>query len=115
MIIRDGKSTLFWKDSWLYDKPLCILFSDLFKICEQQNITVQQVKNDVREITFTRWLVDNLQKDWHKILRELDYVNVTNERDIVSRKFGINGRFSVKSTYNAMTVNDSGLLPPSKK
>lgn len=46
-VVKDDNSTLFWKDAWLYDKPLNILFPDLFKLCEKQNISIRQVKNDL--------------------------------------------------------------------
>ena len=39
-VVRDGKTTFFWKDTWLYEKPLCILYPVLFKFCQQQNILV---------------------------------------------------------------------------
>ena len=41
VLVRNGKNTFFWKDSWLYDKPLCMMFPDLFKFCKQQNILVE--------------------------------------------------------------------------
>ena len=95
--------------SWLYDKPLNVLFPDLFKLCEKQNISVQQVKCDIQLVSFTRWLVNDLQDDWLKNLSDLNLINKSDGKDKVTWKFGKNGRFSVKSTYDAMTVNDSGL------
>ena len=93
----------------MYDKPLNVLFPDLFKLCEKQNIPVQQVKCDIQLVSFTRWLVNDLQHDWLKILSYLNLINKSDCKDKVTWKFGKNGRFSVKSTYDAMTVNDSGL------
>jgi hypothetical protein len=46
MVVRDGKKTLLWKDIWLYGKPLSSLFPDLFKICDNPDITIHQVKSD---------------------------------------------------------------------
>jgi len=40
----DGKKILFWKDRWLYDQPLAQLFPDLFKLSQQQDITLADVK-----------------------------------------------------------------------
>jgi len=54
IITRDGKKTLFWKDTWLHDKPLCLIFPDLFKICEQPDVTVHHMKLEPQMITFTR-------------------------------------------------------------
>jgi len=44
MIIGNGQKTLFWKDKWLYEKSLELLFPDLFAMCLHQNITVEKVK-----------------------------------------------------------------------
>lgn len=52
LIVGDGKHTLFWKDTWLFDKPLSYLFSDLFKMCQQSDISVNQVKQS--SVSFTR-------------------------------------------------------------
>jgi len=32
--VRNGQKTLFWKDIWLYDQPLYLLFPDLFAMCQ---------------------------------------------------------------------------------
>ena len=63
VMVKNGKYTFFWKDSWLYDKPLCILYPDLFKFCEQPNVNASQVHSDIESVSFTRWLVDNLLID----------------------------------------------------
>jgi hypothetical protein len=62
MKVNDGKNTLFWKDAWLHDKPLRVLFPDLFKMCGQPDMLVFQVKLDPNCVTFTRWLVDDFAK-----------------------------------------------------
>lgn len=59
-------------------------------------------------ISFTRWLTDYLQLNWQKILNDMNTLNFTTEKDVVSWKFGNLGQFSVKSVYNAMTRSDSG-------
>ena len=51
IIVGNGRKTLFWRDKWLYEKSLEVLFPDLFAMCLQQNITVEQVKNDSTAVT----------------------------------------------------------------
>jgi hypothetical protein len=46
--------------------------------------------------------------DWNKILTDMNEYNFVNGDDNILWKFGLSGRFSVKSVYNAMTRNDSG-------
>jgi hypothetical protein len=48
----DGKNTLFGKESWLYSDYLYLLFPDLFKLCEQQNISVYQLISGATHISF---------------------------------------------------------------
>jgi hypothetical protein len=66
MKIKNGNGTIFWKDAWLYDKPLNVLFPDLLKICEQPDISVCQVKIDPNSLSFSRWLVDDLKSCWEQ-------------------------------------------------
>lgn len=108
MKLKNGNTTLFWKDRWLFDQPLSELFPDLFAMCMQQNISVATVKNNPESVTFTRWLVDNWRVSWEKILKELADVQLSDGEDEISWKFGNKGVFSVKTVYNAMTANESG-------
>lgn len=80
MIGRDGKKTLFWKDTWLFDKPLNYLFPDLFKLCLQPDISVFQVKQN--SVSFRRWLVDDLKSGWDKIMSEVDGTILTPGKDV---------------------------------
>jgi hypothetical protein len=108
MKIRDGHNTLFWKDKWLFDQPLSHLFSDLFSMCQQQNVSVVRAKMNTDAITFTRWLVDGWRDNWNKILAESASIHLSDGEDVISWKFGNKGLFSVKYVYNAMTANDFG-------
>jgi len=67
-----------------YEKPLCMLFPDLFKFCEQQNISLNQVRNNRQSVSFTRWLTDTLLIDWQLIIDDLEKINFTSEDDLVS-------------------------------
>lgn len=108
MILGNGKRTLFWHDTWLYDKPLIHLFPDLFAMCNQQKITVEKMKMDPSAVTFTRWLVDSWRDSWEQILIDSDNIRLVASDDKVAWKFGTKGLFSVKSVYSALTVNESG-------
>lgn len=46
---------------------MCSYFPELYKICEQKHISVFKKKNNEPSISFSRWLVDDLQADWLKI------------------------------------------------
>jgi len=58
IIVGNGRKTLFWRDKWLYEKSLEVLFHDLFAMCLKQNITVEQVKNDFTAVPLLDgWLI----------------------------------------------------------
>ena len=75
----------------MYEKSLEVLFPDLFAMCLQQNITVEQVKNDSTAVTFTRWLVDKWREDWERIMFDTSLINLGLNDDVVSWKFGLKG------------------------
>lgn len=76
-------------------------------MCQQPVISIFQVKNDIF-VTFSRWLVDSWKEDWDKIVHDITNVCLNDGMDIGRWKFGCKGHFSVKSVYNALTVNDTG-------
>jgi hypothetical protein len=106
MVVRNGQKTLFWKDTWVFERPLASLFPDLFKICLQLNASVAFVKQN--SANFSRWLVDGLRNDWEQIMCRVNEISVTNDEDRVIWNFGKKARFSVRSMYKALTVDDSG-------
>jgi hypothetical protein len=102
------KKTLFCRDTWLYEKPLNILYPNLFKLCEQPDISLYSVKMNSLVITFTRWLVDDLREHWNNILRDVSNIILDTSDDVILWKFGNKGSFTVKSVYNALSTNDVG-------
>lgn len=72
MKINNGKATSVWRDSWLYDDPLCDLSPTLYKLCEQKDILVYQWLDKSVKITFSRWLTDDLRIEWGKILKDVE-------------------------------------------
>jgi hypothetical protein len=103
-----AKKTLFWKDTWMYDKPLSTLFPDLFKLCMQPDILVHQVKMNPQSVRFTRWLIDDLRLGCDKILEIVCRTDLMPGNDMAKWKFGSNGCFTIKSVYKALTISDAG-------
>lgn len=79
--VGNGKRTLFWKDAWLFDKPTNLVFPDLFKLCEQPNITVLQVKNNPSGVAFTRWLVGDLRDNWDIVSGKIEEIQLSDDDD----------------------------------
>jgi hypothetical protein len=55
----------------------------IFKLCEQQMVTVDQVKAAPDLISFTRWLVDERRSSWEKILSEVNKIQLGNDDDLI--------------------------------
>lgn len=108
MINNNGQGTLFWQDTWLYDKCISLLFPDLFKMSQQKEISVHDMLTNPQRMSFSRHLVDRWRLDWGKITEDASNLTVKPGENMVCWKFGCNGRFTIKSVYNALTVNDSG-------
>jgi hypothetical protein len=70
---------------------------------------VAQAKNGTVNIQFRRWLYRELAESWDKICEDMDNFSLVNEPDIIYWKLEKSGKFSVKSMYNSLTSNDSGL------
>jgi hypothetical protein len=84
------------------------MFPELFKLYEQTNLLVDQARSNPQTISFTRWLEDDMLEAWLTILNDMRQVQFTSANDDVRWKLGSGDSFSVKSVYNALTVNDSG-------
>jgi hypothetical protein len=69
--ICNGHKTSFWCNTWLYDKPLSDITPVLFTLCDQKEAKVYQVKNGLVQITFRRWLTNELLNYWDFILSDV--------------------------------------------
>jgi hypothetical protein len=101
--IKNGEAVRFWWHPWLYDLPLKECVPVLFELSENKNAYVAQVKNGEINMQFRGWLQGELAVCWDKIRCDVENFPLINEADLISWKF------SVKSVYNGLTKNDSGL------
>lgn len=75
------------RDTWLYSDPLCLLFLDLFKICDQQTILVFQLVSGTIHVTFCRWLTAELKSEWDKLLKMPQKPSQTMRRILSPRNY----------------------------
>jgi hypothetical protein len=59
-------------------------------------------------LSFSRWLTSELRDEWDKIMKDILETQLVSEHDIVFWKLENKGKFSVKSTYNALTYSKGG-------
>jgi hypothetical protein len=62
--VKNRKQTLFSHDVWLYDMPVKEKFSELYNLCEQNEITVAEVLSTSMQLSFRRWLTPDLRERW---------------------------------------------------
>ena len=79
----NGKKTRFWSDPWLYEKPLYTVVPVVFILCEQKEASVANVKNGKIQITFRRWLTDELQTCWDKINSDVNTFQLQENEDVI--------------------------------
>jgi hypothetical protein len=78
----------------------------LFELCENKNITVAHALGGV-QITFRRWLYDELSLAWMTIWRDASSFQLSSVDDSVVWLLGKKGNFTVKSVYNALTSSSN--------
>ena len=54
MVVGDGKSTHFWLDVWRGDCPLKNRFPSLYRICWENEATVEEIVTGCRSLSFHR-------------------------------------------------------------
>lgn len=106
--IKNGGKTRFWSDPWLYDISLKELNPILFELCENKLISVAQYLRG-ENITFRRWLYDELRNTWEMIVEDAAAFQPAREEDIITWDLKKNGKFSVKSLYDNLTSSESGI------
>jgi len=106
--IRNGENTLFWQDCWLGGQALCTKFPVLYELYESKQITVAEYLRRNGLLTFRRWLPTILQEQWEMLKQHALEVPIYHEQDKVSWKWGNKCVFTVKSTYDKLTSDDSG-------
>jgi hypothetical protein len=84
--VKNGKQMLFWKDTWLFDKPIYMLAPVLFDWCSNKNITVHQFLIQNGQIPFDRWLPPVLFEQWEGIVDRAFCFQFQNEDDNIRWK-----------------------------
>jgi hypothetical protein len=99
-IIKNGRKTLFWTDSWVNNSPLASEFPRLFHITFQKEITLFKVKDGGSgSIRFRRTLYGETHQQWEELRRLVDDFQLSEDPDRVKWKIGSSGKFRVKDLY----------------
>ncbi|PNT60803.1 hypothetical protein BRADI_5g05195v3 [Brachypodium distachyon] len=103
MVAGNGRNTDFWGDCWIHSQPLKELFPDLFRICEEQEVSVQYMHSRRWNFRFRRWLDCSLQEQLRMLHDLLFQWGPNADVDHPKWKWTKAGIFSVKSMYSHLT------------
>jgi len=84
---KNGGKTRFWCDPWLYDKSILAVVPALLILCDQKEVSAADVKSGQIQITFRRWLTDDLQSCWDKVCSGVDSFFLQEGEDVIIWKF----------------------------
>jgi hypothetical protein len=106
--VKNGVLTKFWQDPWLFDEPLAVVVPTLFELSKNKSISVAQAIQG-EPICFRRWLHFELRAQWEKVWEAARNFQLDNSQDNIFWNLGKSRKFTVKSVYDGLTKDDSGL------
>lgn len=109
MIIGDGKNTKFWKDIWLDELPLKIVFSGLFEICSNQDVLVSDViTTNFSTLCFKRQLsIVHRQQLTSLHQKVFEGCSLTNKKDVV--KWQGKDLAKIRNKFFYQWITDNGV------
>ena len=108
MIVGKGDQTSFWKDIWVCDTSLMDKFPQLFEICNETEINVEKAVKQGWQLSYRRWLNEDLQCQHRRLKDLLASFAVNNKNDKPKWSWENTGIFSVKPTYAHLSRNELG-------
>lgn len=108
--IRNGPKTRFWYDPWLYDVPIYKIAPVLFILNKQKEVTVADIKTGIVQLTFSRWLSNELQTCLRLILDDVDSFQLQDDEDEVFWKLSKSKRFSVNQCMMPWPEMNMGMI-----
>ena len=108
MIVGKGDQTSFWKDIWVCDTSLMDKFPQLFEICNETEINVEKAVKQGWQLSYRRWLNEDLQCQHRRLKVLLASFAVNNKNDKPKWSWENTGIFSVKPTYAHLSRNELG-------
>ena len=111
--VGNGRRVRFWRDRWCGDSPLSVSFPTLFDLAIDKEAWVVDFWDPLAEggwnlcfsISFNDWEVEEAES----FLRQLHGKKVCD--DVVFWTETKSGKFSVKSLYNALELDNFSLFP----
>jgi hypothetical protein len=107
--VGNGKSTCFWLDSWLGNKPLSIQYPTLFSHVQSPNDRVANCMSEHGWAIWFRYIMSRrAEEELESLLGRLDSFSLNDDEDARTMRFGPDKNFLVKNCYYAL--NFGGVL-----
>jgi hypothetical protein len=90
-------------------KPLCVAYPILFDLCSDKRISVHDVWCEGWVIHFQIIPQGLARGHWYELAAMLNNVSLNDDNYLPLWKWTANKVFSVKSVYNHLTKNESGV------
>lgn len=102
--LGNGTHFYFWLDLWVGSYPLNIAFFEIFKICNQQKVTIAEVNTKGLGIfTFRRSFVPQEVDQWRQLCDLFDNLELSNSPDIMRWALTPNKQYTTQSLYRALS------------
>jgi hypothetical protein len=80
--VGEGHATRFWDDRWILDRPLKVIYPNLFNIVRKRNVLVKDVMNgNLPKLSFRRAIVGVKRVEWQNLLTLLASIPLGHSKD----------------------------------
>uniref|UniRef100_J3MPR6 Reverse transcriptase zinc-binding domain-containing protein n=1 Tax=Oryza brachyantha TaxID=4533 RepID=J3MPR6_ORYBR len=104
--VGDGSHIFFWRDVWHGEVPLKNIFPYLFEICDQQDISVKEVRSCVNCLSFRRVFGQMDVECWRElcgVVSSLQNSMYVRDKDEIKWALGTKEIYTSKSMYSFLT------------
>ena len=100
-LVGDGRASLFWYDQWIDNYALSSLLLNLFIFITKQSCSVHEFFQQGNFQFFFRYPMSyQASKEFQRLLNILQVITLNTESDTWICKWGSNGVYSVRASYN---------------
>jgi len=109
-VVGNGCRVRFWKDQWIGNTCLAIIFWPLYVINDQQAKTISEVwDGENLQLSFRRSVSERLMLMWDDLRAMIEGMVLNEEDDHILWNYSSSGKYSVRSLY--AIVNHRGVTP----
>jgi len=106
-IAKDGTQVRFWEDKWLGNSSLQEQYPCLYSIARPKHVTIAEVLSGPSpNLPWRRDLIGPKLVAWNNLLPRITNIELAHEQDMFHGNLHPNGKFSVKSHYQALLHTD---------